>query len=275
MRFITKILGVVSSSIILIIGLFLLYFSAPILESGDIFTTLFSSWNPPREFGLYPMIIGSILISGMATVLASIFSISIALLFDSLRGERGRGVVRAFMNLMASIPTVVYAFIGVVVLVPIIRNSVGGTGMSVAAASLVLSVVITPTIVLFLMESFSSVPVEYRDVNYALGGERVDYQIGIMIPFRVRGVVAAISLGFARAVGDTMIALMVAGNSAIVPHSIFSTARTLTSHIALMFAGDFDSLEFRSIFLSGLVLLSISTVVTLIVNTLAKDRGKI
>jgi len=130
--------------------------------------------------------------------------------------------------------------------------------MSLLSAALMLSLVVTPTMVLFFVDSFAAAPREYRSIVHALGGEEASYQRRVLLPFRFSSLLTGFLLGLGRALGDTMIALMLAGNSPRLPASLLEGGRTLTAHIALLFAGEFDSLEFRSVFASGLVLFLLS-----------------
>jgi phosphate transport system permease protein len=163
--------------------------------------------------------------------------------------------------LFGSIPTVVYGLIGALLLVPLIRSVwAESSGMSLLSAALMLSLVIAPTMVLFFLDSFRSTPTEFAQIASALGGQTIQYQLYVLLPYHRRSIGVGISLGLARAMGDTMIALMIAGSSIRIPHHLTDSVRTLTAHIALLFAGDFDSMAFRSIFASGLILFGLTVV---------------
>jgi phosphate transport system permease protein len=247
-------LSLLSGLVVVLIFLFLGYFSVPLVAEGGVRQLFGSVWNPPEAYGLLPMMLGSLLVATIATLLAFVYALAIALSLDRMRSSRARAAVVSFFALLSAIPTVVYGFLGVILLIPWMRGVMGGSGLSLLSAALVLSLVVTPTILLFLHESFDNVPVSYQSIVHALGGDRVDYQMRILLPHTIRGVSIGLIMGFGRAIGDTMIALMVAGNAVAMPSSLGESVRTLTAHIALLFAGDFDSVEFRSIFASGMLL---------------------
>ena len=129
---------------------------------------------------------------------------------------------------------------------------------------------ITPTMVLFLHESFENVPPEYSTIIHSLGGDRADYQLYLLLRYTYRGLILTLIMGFGRAVGDTMIALMLSGNATSLPSSPLDSIRTLTAHIALLFAGDFDSMEFQSIFASGLILFLSSAIVVMTLRSIRR-----
>jgi phosphate transport system permease protein len=266
-------LGVGIGSIALgAILLFLLYFSFPLISGGHTGTILSARWNPAGgEFGLLPMVMGTLWIALGAAFLAAVMSLSIALTIDALPDSKLSQILYRMFMLFGSIPTVVYGFVGVLVLVPYMRQIYSNSsGMSVASAALVLAFVITPTMILFFLDSFRATPRHYRQMTAALGGETIQYQLYVMLPYHIRSIKGGFVLGFARAMGDTMIALMIAGNSIRIPHSFGDSARTLTAHIALLFGGDFDSPAFRSIFASGLILFVMSLVLLLALNQIHK-----
>jgi phosphate transport system permease protein len=251
-------LSLLSGLIVVLIVLFLGYFSAPLIVEGGLWQILGTQWHPEVSYGLLPMLAGSLLIATIATLLAFVYALAIALSLDQLSDGRAKNLLLNLLNLLTAIPTVVYGFLGVILLVPLMRGLIGGSGLSLIAAALVLSLVVAPTIVLFLHESFVSMPASYSTIVHALGGDRVAYQMRVLLPHRARGLSIGLVMGFGRAIGDTMIALMVAGNAVAMPSSLGGSVRTLTAHIALLFAGDFDSVEFRSIFASGMLLFGFS-----------------
>jgi phosphate transport system permease protein len=191
-----------------------------------------------------------------------------------------RGVVGRFVRnaviLMTAIPTVVYAFVGIFLLVPLVQSIVSsGAGMSIFTASLVLALLVSPTMILIFQNSFDSVPQSYIHAVDALGGSAVQKLLYVILPCSWKGIVAGLILGLGRAMGDTLVALMLAGNAVAQPGSIFESARTLTAHIALVTAADFDSMEFRTIFACGILLYLSTTLIVLAVRLLTAAKTEV
>ncbi len=253
---------------------FLIGFAAPLLMGHPLGTLLGVTWHPEAgQYGLLSMVAGTLSIALLATLIGFIGALAVALQFDAMRSGQLKQFLYRGILVLGAIPTVVYGLVGVVILIPWLRlYVVEGAGWSILAAGLMLSLVIWPTMVLFLIDSFRATPPKFAAITSALGGERIQYQLGVLLPFHRRSIGVALSLGLARAMGDTMIALMLAGNSLAMPHAVTDSARTLTAHIALLFAGDFDSPAFRSIFVSGLILLGLTVVLQGMIVYLRKAR---
>ncbi|MEZ4483371.1 MAG: ABC transporter permease subunit [Syntrophotaleaceae bacterium] len=182
---------------------------------------------------------------------------------------------RRLIELMTGIPTVIYGFVGVFLLVPIVRELFqSGSGLCILTAALVLGIMITPTMTLFFCDSFDRIPKAYLDAADALGASPVQKLLYVILPAARQGMLNGVILSLGRAVGDTLIALMLAGNSVRVAESVLEPARTLTAHIALVIAADYESPEFRSIFACGVVLYLFTMAVTFLVRYLSfsKDR---
>jgi phosphate transport system permease protein len=176
---------------------------------------------------------------------------------------------------MTGIPTVIYGFVGIFLLVPLVREMSGrGSGLSILTAGLMLAVLVAPTMILFFADGLAKVPRAYCHAVTALGGTPVQRFLYVMLPQASRSILAGLVLGFGRAVGDTMIALMLAGNAVAQPESLLDAARTLTAHIALIIAADFDSLEFRTLFICGLTLYLVTTLAVVVMRRVAeKQKG--
>ncbi|HEC77945.1 MAG TPA: phosphate ABC transporter permease subunit PstC, partial [candidate division WOR-3 bacterium] len=142
-------------------------------------------------------------------------------------------VLKPIIELLAGIPSVVYGFIGIVILVPFIREYFGGPGFSVLAASIILGIMILPTIVSISYDSLVAVPSTFREGSFALGATKWQTVVMLLIPSARSGIVAGIILGMGRAIGETMAVIMIAGNALKIPGSILHSVRTLTSTIAL------------------------------------------
>jgi len=173
----------------------------------------------------------------MVTTGALVIGIPFGLACAIYLAEFSSGVVqktlKPIIELLAGIPSVVYGFIGIVILVPFIRGSFGGPGFSVLASSIILGIMILPTIVSISYDSLLAVPNTYREGSYALGATKWQTVVKLLIPAARSGIVAGIILGMGRAIGETMAVIMIAGNALKIPHSILDSVRTLTSTIAL------------------------------------------
>ena len=256
----------ITSSLVLFILFFLIYFSFPLLTSGHFLDFFILMWNEQKNlYGLMPMILGTIYISILATLIATIMSFSFASLMAFFLPKNITNILNKFMLFISGVPTVLYAFIAIFLLVPWLNDILDGQGFSILTASFVLSFVVLPTMTIILFNTFNSTSKKTILAAKSLGATNEDIFFDLILKTSKKGILSAIILGFARAVGDTMIALMIAGNSLKIPNSILDSARTLTSHIALINASDYESTAFKAIFLCGLLLLVFSflTVVSL------------
>ena len=257
MKKLVSILALFSSTIVALIFLFLLYFTIPLISDSSFL----------KNFNIMPLLTSTLAIATLATTFALFYSIAIAIFSYSLN-KRFKNYIESFFVVLSSIPTVVYAFLGVILVVPFVRNIANCSGYSLIAAAFVLSFMITPTIVLFLKDSFNATPTIYKDIIYSLGGKREDFELEILLKYNKKAIIVASIMGFSRAIGDTMIALMVSGNAINYPNSLTTSIRALTAHIALVFGEDFNSIEFKTIFASGLILFIISATIIIIIKRL-------
>lgn len=234
----------------------MIYLGWPLLQSGQFLQLLCQQWRPSEElFGIYPMLVGSLCISFLALFFSLPVSLGVASVATTLSSRKTRIIVMALVRFMAGIPTVIYGFVAIFLLVPFMREQItGGSGMNILTASFVLAILIAPTMIVFFVHGLNNVPNKYCLAIDALGGNPVQKLLYLLLPQAWPSIVSGIILGFGRAMGDTLISLMVAGNSIATPQAVGDSARTLTAHIALVIAADFDSMEFKTIFASGLVL---------------------
>jgi phosphate ABC transporter permease protein PstC len=198
---------------------------------GNFFST---HWSPTRgHFGILSMIIGSLMVTVGALVVGIPFGLACAIYLAEFSSTMVQKILKPIIELLAGIPSVVYGFIGIVILVPFIRGNFGGPGFSVLASSVILGIMILPTIVSISYDSLLAVPGTYREGSYALGATKWQTVVKLLIPAARSGIVAGIILGMGRAIGETMAVIMIAGNALKIPHSILDSVRTLTSTIAL------------------------------------------
>jgi len=231
-------------------------------------------WYPSeKSFGLLPMIAGSLMVTLGALVIGVPLGLSCAVFLTEFSTKRTRRVVKPVIELLAGIPSVVYGFMGIVILVPFIRKTFGGPGLSVLAAAVILGIMILPTVISISIDSLLAVPATYREGSIAMGATRWQTTKMVLFPAARSGIVASIILGMGRAIGETMAVIMVAGNAVHIPGSILAPVRTLTSNIALEMG--YASGEHReALFATGVILFVIIMILNTIANaTSARRKG--
>lgn len=268
----------VSATAVWAIVLFLLYAAMPLLLSGEFLPLLTSSWRPygsPAEYGIAPMIAGSLLVAFLSLLIAFPTALGACGFAHGIAPRVLGKLLLAVVHFMTSIPTVIYGFVSVCLLVPLVRDAFStGTGFSLLTAAITLSFLILPTIVLVMDVGLRQIDPDIKLACEALGLSPAQTQLRVLFPMARRTLLVAAGLGFCRAVGDTLIALMVAGNAPQVPSSATESIRTLTSHIALVVATDWYSPEYRSVAAAGLLLFVLSAGLSVMIRRLRLTPGK-
>ena len=277
-RFISLMLmikGLVSSLAVAAIFLFLSYFTIPIVAKGDLLKLLSWDWRPlAGQYGILPMAVGTVCLAVSATLVAYPLGVGICCFTHSLGPRFVARPIMIIIDFMTSVPTVVYGFVSAFLLVPVLRQCFEqGTGFSWLAASVTLTVLVLPTIVLVIHTQLLQLGSESQLAAVALGMSSAQTLMWVVLPQASRGLIAAAILGFGRALGDTIVSLMVAGNAPQVPDSLLDSIRTLTAHIALVVATDVHSPAYHSLFLAGLILVTISAVVNLSLRWIMGKSG--
>lgn len=191
-------------------------------------------WKPSSGyFGIFPMIIGSILVTGIAVVVGVPAGILCAVFMAHYCPAWLYRFVKPAVNLLAGIPSIVYGFFGLMVIVPFMKNLFGGSGKSLLTAGILLGIMILPTVIKTTEASLNAVPKSYYEGSLALGATHERSVFFASLPAAKSGILAAIILGVGRAIGETMAVVMVAGNQTILPESITSGIRTMTSNIVM------------------------------------------
>jgi len=245
-------------------------------EIGLVDLLMGSVWRPGQEqYGILAMIVGSVFVTILAVAWGVPLSLMGAIFLAEVAPAWVRSVVRPAVELLAGIPSVVYGLFGMVVLVPLVRRIPvpGNTGFGLLSASIVLAVMILPTITNIAEDAIRAVPREYKEGSLALGTTHWQTIVGVILPAARSGIVAAVILGVGRALGETMAMIMVIGNSVVVPRPlasnpltiVLSQARTLTGNIAVEIAYA-TGLHESAIFATGVVLF----VLIIVVNSLAR-----
>ncbi|WP_410511392.1 phosphate ABC transporter permease subunit PstC [Paenibacillus sp. BR2-3] len=195
-----------------------------------------TKWSPEGDtalYGAFPFIAGSFLVTLLAALIASPLSICAALFMTEIVPGWGKKLLQPVIELLSGIPSVVYGFIGLSVIVPFLRNTFPGQGIGVAAGALVLSVMILPTITSVAADALASLPQNLKESSFALGATRWQTISRVIIPTTLPAIMTGIVLGMARAFGEALAVQMVIGNAPFVPRSLFESASTLTSVITL------------------------------------------
>ncbi len=191
-------------------------------------------WKPTNGiFGIFPMILGSIYVTAGAVLLGVPVGILTAVFLARFCPKRLYALLKPAINLLAGIPSVVYGFFGLMVIVPAIRNTFGGSGASMLAASLVLGIMILPTVIGVSEAAVRAVPDSYYEGSLALGASHERSVFFSVLPAAKSGVMAGVILGVGRAIGETMAVIMVAGNQAVIPQGLLKGLRTLTANIVI------------------------------------------
>ncbi len=217
------------------------------------------------------MVVGSILVTLGALVLGIPFGVAGAIFMAEIAPPKAAKLIRPAIELLAGIPSVVYGFYGLAVIVPLIRNHFGGTGFSILAGSLILAIMILPTILNLSETALRAVPSEYKDGSYALGANYWQTIKWISLPVARSGIITGVVLGMSRAIGETMAVIMVTGNVTRIPGTLFDPIRTLTGNI-VMEMGYASGEHQQALFATGIILFIFIMILNLIVQFGAKGR---
>jgi len=260
--------------ILLAILVFILKEGLPAFSKVGFFQLLFGTeWRPSNDqYGLLPMIAGSLIVTFGSLLLAVPLGIACAILLAEVAPLRVRQILRPAVELLVGIPSVVFGLVGMLVIVPSIRQ-IGGTGYSVLAACIVLMAMVLPTIISISDDSIRVVPRKYKEGSLAMGATHWQTIWHVLIPAARSGIGAAVVLGVGRAIGETMAMIMVIGNAVIFPGSLLSPARTLTGNIAVEIqyaSGTHES----ALFATAVVLLAFIVILnTITVNIFKRGIG--
>ncbi len=259
---------------VLSIFVFLAYFAAPIFTAEGAARMLNWEWRPTEgSYGIFPMVVGSFVLSVFAMALAFPTAVLVCAFAYGIGPRWLVRPVMAVVNLMTGIPTIVYAFAAVVTIPPLLRRTFEqGTGFSLLGAGCVLAVLVLPTIVLVLDSNWRGLAPTTGFTTAALGMSPTQHVFGVLVPGSRTGLLAAFVLGFGRALGDTMIALMLAGNVPLVPDSPLDSVRALTAHIGVVMSLEVGGPGYQSAFASGFFLLLVTAAISVTVRWLARRR---
>lgn len=191
-------------------------------------------WIPNQNiFGIFPMIIGSIYVTAGAIIIGVPIGLLCAIFMAHFCSSKIYKILKPAVELLAGIPSIVYGFFGLMVIVPIMQNMFGGSGKGVLTASILLGIMILPTIISVAETNIRAVPGSYYEGALALGDTHERAVFKVVVPVAKSGILAGVILGIGRAIGETMAVIMIAGNQPIIPDSIISGVRTMTANIVL------------------------------------------
>lgn len=225
----------VSIIAVILICVFLFASGIPaILEIGPFGFLFGGSWKPGQGlYGIFPMIIGSIYVTAGAIIIGVPIGLFCAVFLARYCPKGLYRIAKPAINLLAGIPSIVYGFFGLMVVVPLVQNYAGGSGKSLLTASVLLGIMILPTIINVSESNIRAVPEHYYEGSLALGATKERSIFRAVLPAAKMGILAGVILGIGRAIGETMAVVMVCGNQAILPEHITSGVRTLTANIVL------------------------------------------
>lgn len=221
--------------------------------------------------GAAPMIVGSFLVTLLSALIATPFAIGTAIFMVEISPKRGSKVLQPVIELLVGIPSVVYGFIGLTVIVPVMRTIFGGSGFGILAGALVLFVMILPTVTSMTVDTLRAVPRHYRESALALGATRWQMIYKVILRSATPGILTAIVFGMARAFGEALAVQMVVGNAALMPQSLTTPAATLTSVLTQGIGNTvMGSLDNNVLWSLALVLLLMSLVFNLVIRAIGK-----
>ncbi|HOJ11545.1 MAG TPA: phosphate ABC transporter permease subunit PstC [Clostridiales bacterium] len=234
-------------------------------------------WNPDPvrgnpSFGIFSMIAASMLATFGSVIAGSFLGILTAVFLAEIAPLFAVKIFKPAIELLAGIPSVVYGFFGLVMIVPLIRKYLGPPGNSLLAVIIILTFMILPTIVNISEAAIKAVPAEYKEGSLAVGATHIQTIFKVVLPAAKSGILASVILGMGRAIGETMAVILVAGNSTLMPESLLSPVRTLTANIALEMGYAFGDHE-SALFATGVVLFIFIMTLNIIFNMLVNKAG--
>ncbi|MCI5560879.1 MAG: phosphate ABC transporter permease subunit PstC [Phocaeicola sp.] len=232
--------------------------------------------TPAPQFGVLPLIGGTLLVSIVAILIALPLGLGVAIYLSELASRRMRGILKPVIELLAGIPSVVYGFFGLIVLVPLVQDLFGlPVGETAFTGSLILAIMALPTIITVAEDAMRNTPRAMRESSLALGATQWQTIYKVVLPYSISGISAAVVLGIGRAIGETMAVLMVTGNAAILTHNVFEPVRTIPATIAAELGEvPAGSAHYRSLFLLGCILFAITMVISISAEMIGKRRAQ-
>lgn len=237
-----------------------------------------TNWNPSQVgpdgqpmVGALPMIVGSFVVTFLSAIIATPFAIGAAVFMVEISPKQGQKILQPVIELLVGIPSVVYGFIGLSVIVPFVRSIFGGTGFGILAGTFVLFIMILPTVTTMTVDALKAVPRYYREASLALGATRWQTVYKVVLRAAVPGILTAVVFGMARAFGEALAIQMVIGNAALIPTSLVTPASTLTSILTMGIGNTImGTVENNVLWSLALILLLMSLLFNIIIRIIGK-----
>ncbi|MES0488450.1 MAG: phosphate ABC transporter permease subunit PstC [Leptospirales bacterium] len=280
-NYIIRFSGILTILIMLLIVVFLMIEGFPFLFEYNFFKFIFTSdWYPlSSKYGALPLIFGSFFVTFLAAIMAVPLSLATALFISEIATPSLRTSLKVSLEILASVPSVVFGFLGILILGPFFESAFGiRTGLNAFTAAFLLAFMAIPTIASVAEESLQSVPKALREGSLALGANKFQTMMKITLPAAQSGIIAGVMLGVGRAIGETMTVMMVAGGSAQISLGIFEPVRTITGTIASEMGEVIHGDEhYHALFMLGFILflitLTINTVSSMIIKKIKENKG--
>jgi phosphate transport system permease protein len=279
-RAIIYLCGWMAIIILAAIAVFLMWNSFRAVNEAGLFTMLSgTAWYPtssPGKFGMLPLIVGSLFVTGVALAVCVPVGVAAAVFISEFSGRLVKEVMKSIIEFMAAVPSVVYGLIGVAVLIPFVKDAFSLTsGMTAVTGGIVLGIMSIPTVISISEDALHAVPEELRQGSAALGNTRWQTTFKVTLPAASSGIFAAVMLGLGRAIGETMAVLMLTGNAAVMPASVFESVRTMTGTIAAEMGEVVQGgLHYSVLFAVGLVLFTITFGINLVADLVLERQRK-
>jgi phosphate transport system permease protein len=262
--------------ILALIVMFLFREGLPIFKEVSVADFLFGQeWYPtydPPSYGIWPLIFGSVVVTVFSCLIAVPLGVLSAVYIAEIAPASIKDVTKSIIELLAGIPSVVLGFFGMVVVAPFIQETFDlPTGLNIVNASVILAIMAIPTISSISEDALYAVPSEFKEASYALGATKYETITKVIMPAAMSGISTAVILGMARAIGETMVVLMVAGGAAAIPESIFDSVRPMPASIAAeMGEAPFGSGHYHALFAIGIVLFFMTLFFNLIADYISQ-----
>jgi phosphate transport system permease protein len=274
-RFFFFLIALASITTLALIVLFLFAEGLPIFSKVSVKDFLFGHyWYPtdePPDFGIFPLIVASVAVTAVSSLMSIPLGVMTAIYLAEVASFRLREWVKPIVELLAALPSVVIGFFGMVIVAPFLQRVFDiPTGLNLFNASLMLAFMSVPTICTISEDAIFSVPKELKEASLALGATHWETIARVIVPASLSGISTAVILGMSRAIGETMVVLMVAGGAALIPHSLFDPVRPMPASIAAEMAeAPFRSDHYYALFATGIVLFAFTFFFNLVADHVA------